>query len=575
MRLVPRHGAIALPGGEVQFSLWAPGQQEVSVAFEDGDTLPMERSPDGWFTATARNAVGKSYRFQLPDGTRVPDPASRRQTGGVHGASVVVDHASYQWRDGNWRGLPWRESIIYEVHAGALGGFRGLIDRLANLVSLGVTALELMPVNEFPGAHNWGYDGVLPYAPAEAYGSPDDLKSLVDAAHAHGLMVYLDVVYNHFGPDGNYLGLYAPQFFRTDIHTPWGAAIDFRQPAVRSFFTENVLMWLRDYHIDGLRFDAVHAITEQDWVDEMAAAVRAEFPPERPIHLMLEHHNQSGPLSRNVDAQWNDDLHNVMHVLLTGETEGYYADYAENTTEKLARCLKEGWVYQGEYSAFLKGPRGTSAAGLPPTAHIFFLQNHDQIGNRALGERLTLLADPATLEAAIALQLLSPQIPLLFMGEEEASRTAFLFFTDHNPELAEAVRNGRRAEFAGFAQFASPEGREKIPDPNSKETFKASIPKPDPAQGAARLALYRRLLTIRKTRIAPHLDGARSIGSEVLGPKAVVARWRLGNGSVLTIGCNLGENDVTWQKPSGELLFSSADATSTSIPPRFTAAYLG
>ncbi|MBN8906026.1 MAG: AAA family ATPase, partial [Rhodospirillales bacterium] len=279
------------------------------------------------------------------------------------------------------------------------------------------------------------------------------LRALVDAAHAQDMMVFLDVVYNHFGPDGNYISLYAPQFFRSDVKTPWGSAIDFRRPEVRSYFTDNVLMWLSEYHFDGLRFDAVHAITEQDWVDEMAARVRAAFP-DRQIHLVLEHHNEASHLERQVDAQWNDDAHNVLHVLLTDETGGYYADYAEDTAAKLLRCLSEGWVYQGQHSDYLKGDRGTPSAHLPPTAHVLFVQNHDQTGNRAFGERLTVLCEPAALEAAIALQLLCPQIPLIFMGEEDASRTPFLFFTDHGPELAEAVRKGRREEFASFAAFA-------------------------------------------------------------------------------------------------------------------------
>ncbi|MBN8874678.1 MAG: malto-oligosyltrehalose trehalohydrolase [Rhodospirillales bacterium] len=561
----PRHGATVLPDGRVAFALWAPAQESVSVAIEDGPLLPMIRSPEGWFTAEAPCPAGTAYRYRLADGMEVPDPASRAQQDDVHGPSLVVDPGRYAWKDGGWRGKPWRDTVLYELHAGTAGGFKGIQERIGALRALGITAIELMPVNDFPGRHNWGYDGVLPYAPDRAYGTPDELRALVDAAHAQDMMVFLDVVYNHFGPDGNYISVYAPSFFRSDVKTPWGSAIDFRRPEVRSYFTDNVMMWLSEYHFDGLRFDAVHAITEQDWVEEMAARVRTAFA-DRNVHLVLEHHNDASHLARQVDAQWNDDAHNVLHVLLTGETGGYYADYAEDTTAKLVRCLTEGWVYQGEYSAFLKGDRGSPSADLPPTAHVLFVQNHDQTGNRAFGERLTVLCDPAALEAAIALQLLCPQIPLIFMGEEEASRTPFLFFTDHGPELAEAVRNGRREEFASFAAFADPEKRETIPDPNAPETFSASIPQPDPELGPARRALYQRLLALRTQELVPFLDGARSEGGAVVGPKAVTARWRLQDGSLWSLACNLDAADVAFDALPGRQLFASRDAPAGQLP---------
>jgi maltooligosyltrehalose trehalohydrolase len=277
------------------------------------------------------------------------------------------------------------------------------------------------------------------------------------------------------------------------------------------------------------------------------------------VHLVLEHHNEASHLRKDVDAQWNDDAHNVLHTLLTGETGGYYADYAQQPAEKLASCLAEGWVFQGQPSAYLGKSRGTSAAGLPPTAHVLFLQNHDQTGNRAMGERLTVLAEPAALEAAIVLQLLCPQIPLIFMGEEDASRTPFLFFTDHHDELAEAVRNGRRNEFAGFAEFADPEKRARIPDPNSPETFKASIPRPDETNGPARHALYQKLIALRLREIAPRLDGARAIRAAAIGPKAVTASWILGDGTVLTIACNLDAQKVPLVPPAGRCLFASRE----------------
>jgi len=557
-------GATRLPNGEIRFRLWAPAQETVWVAIKEGELLPMQRSSDGWFEATATVPDGTRYRYRLSDGTMVPDPASRCQAPDVHDASVVQT-ASYPWKHVGWQGRPWTEVVLYEVHVGAAGGFRGVRDDLPRLQALGVTAIELMPVNDFPGQRNWGYDGVFPYAPDAAYGSPDELKELIDTAHGLGLMMFLDVVYNHFGPDGNYIGSYAPQFFREDVKTPWGPAIDFRRSEVRSYFTCNVLMWLTEFRFDGLRFDAVHAIPEQDWIDEMAAAVRANVAPERHVHLVLEHHNAACHLRGAVDAQWNDDGHNVLHVLLTSESGGYYADYAEDPAGKLARVLAEGWVYQGEESDYLQGPRGEPSADLPPYAHVLFLQNHDQIGNRAFGERLTSLTTPEMLEAAIALQILCPQIPLLFMGEETASRTPFLFFTDHHDELADAVRNGRRQEFAKFPEFADPDKRERIPDPNALDTFNASIPQ---IAAADRFGFYQRLIALRMKEIVPRLCGAASIGAKTIGPKAVLAQWRLGDGAILTIVTNLGTDAVTFEKPSGRLLFSTGESNP------MTAAYL-
>ena len=547
-------GAQLLDDGRVRFRIWAPAQQAVELVLGDDKRLPMRRSGDGWFQVTAACAPGTEYRYRLDDGMTVSDPASRAQSADVHGPSVIVDPRSYQWRNGGWRGRPWQETVLYELHVGICGGFVGVMRELPRLAALGVTAVELMPINDFPGRRNWGYDGVLPYSPDTAYGTPDELKALVDAAHDQGLMIFLDVVYNHFGPDGNYLSRYAPQFFRDDKKTPWGPAIDFRKQEVRDYFTQNALYWLMEYRFDGLRFDAVHAITEQDWVDEMARAVRQTLEPGRHAHLVLEHHNDAQHLDRDCDAQWNDDGHNALHVLLTGEDGGYYADY-DRPAERLARCLAEGFAYQGEVSRYQAGRRGMPSAHLPPTAFVLFLQNHDQIGNRAFGERLTVLAKREALEAAIALQLLCPQIPLLFMAEETASRTPFLFFTDHSPDLAEAVREGRRGEFASFPQFADPAQRERIPDPNAATTFKASIPCADTAIGEAREVLYRRLLTLRREEIVPRLAGAKAIEARAMGDKAVLARWRLGDESVLTIATNLGESPVRLPRPAGRLMF--------------------
>jgi malto-oligosyltrehalose trehalohydrolase len=557
-------GARRRADGSVSFRLWAPGQETVSVAIESGDLLPMQRSADGWFEAAAFVPDGTRYRYRLSDGLLVPDPASTAQADDVHGASIVGP-GPFAWKHPHWLGRPWTETVLYEVHAGAAGGFRGIQNDLPRLKELGITAIELMPVNDFPGQRNWGYDGVLPYAPDATYGSPEDLKELVDTAHGLGLMMFLDVVYNHFGPDGNYLHAFAPQFFRDDVKTPWGPAIDFRRREVRDYFTCNVLMWLNDYRFDGLRFDAVHAIQDQDWVEEMATAVRTTIDPRRHVHLVLEHHNAGSHLRKDIDAQWNDDGHNVLHVLLTGEDGGYYADYAHEPAAKLARVLAEGWVYQGEHSAYLKAPRGEPSADLPPYAHVLFLQNHDQIGNRAFGERLTSLTSAKALEAAIALQMLCPQIPMMFTGEETASTTPFLFFTDHHAELADAVREGRRQEFAGFAEFADPEKRERIPDPNAFGTFSASVPRPGPTE---RWVFYQHLIALRMKEIVPRLPGTTSLGAEPIGPKAVIAQWRLGDGTCLTIATNLGTDAVSFATPAGRLLFATGDTAP------MTAAYL-
>jgi maltooligosyltrehalose trehalohydrolase len=557
-------GARRLDGGTVRFRLWAPAQETVSVAIESGALLPMRRSADGWFEATAPVPDGTRYRYRLADGQMVPDPASTGQASDVHDASIVGT-GTFAWKHPDWRGRPWIEAVLYEVHPGAAGGFRAIRDDLPRLKSLGITAVELMPVNDFPGKRNWGYDGVLPYAPDAAYGTPRDLKELIDTAHGLGLMMFLDVVYNHFGPDGNYLGTYAPQFFRDDVSTPWGPAVDFRRREVRDYFTCNVLMWLTEFRFDGLRFDAVHAIQEQDWVEEMATIVRTTVDPNRQVHLVLEHHNAASHLRKAVDAQWNDDGHNVLHVLLTNEDGGYYADYASDPAAKLARVLAEGWVYQGEHSSYLNASRGEPGADLPPYAHVLFLQNHDQIGNRAFGERLTALTSREALEAAIALQILCPQIPLLFMGEETASQTPFLFFTDHHDDLADAVREGRRQEFAGFAEFGDPEKRERIPDPNATETFTASVPQPESTE---RFALYQRLIALRMKEIVPRLLGTVSLGAEAIGPKAALARWKMGDGSRLTIVTNLGTESASFETPAGRMLFATGDTGP------MTAAYL-
>lgn len=547
---VTRWGATPLEDGNTRFALWAPNAAAVSIEIEGAPRVAMTRDDDGWVSATLPVGSGARYRYWVGD-TAVPDPASRRQHGGVHGWSVVTDHA-HEWRTRDWRGRPWHETVLMELHVGTLGGFAAIIPRIAALADAGVTAIELMPVAAFGGERGWGYDSVLPYAVHEAYGTPADLRALVDAAHAHGLSVFLDVVYNHFGPDGNYLGEYARDFFDPGRETPWGGAVAVDRAPVARFFIDNALMWLVDYRIDGLRFDAVHAIANTDFLDAMAAEIRAALP-ERHVHLVLE--NEANDAARlhaaAFDAQWNDDFHNVLHVMLTGETSAYYGDFADRPAERLARCLAEGFIYQGEGSQNHDGaPRGTPSGHLPPTAFVSFLQNHDQIGNRAFGERLTTLADTAKLRAAVALLLLCPQIPLLFMGDEEGSVSPFLFFTDFHDDLADIVREGRRREFAKFDSFADAAARARIPDPNAPATFAASNAE---AGDAAWRDLYRDLLALRHGRIVPHLPGATSLGAEATGTAAVAARWRLGDGSTLALAIDLADHPAPLPRPAAPL----------------------
>jgi maltooligosyltrehalose trehalohydrolase len=563
-----RFGPWLLGHDRVRFAFWAPAAASVRLELRDGGELAMARARDGWFVADVPCGAGTRYRFHLNNGLVVPDPASRGQDGDVHGWSVVVDPAGYTWQHADWHGRPWHETVLYEVHPGLMGGFAGVEAALPELAALGVTAVELMPVADFPGGRNWGYDGVLPYAPDEAYGTPADLKRLVDAAHGHGLMMFLDVVYNHFGPDGNYLGSYAPEFFRHDIQTPWGDAIDFRRAEVRDFFIGSALHWLNEYRFDGLRFDAVHAIHDPGFLDDMARAIRAAVPLDRQVHLVLEHDENAarhlGPGLYN--AQWADDLHHCLHVLLTGETEGYYEDYSEAPAARLARCLAEGFAYQGEPSRHRDGAaRGEPSGHLPPTAFVGFLQNHDQIGNRAMGERLTTLAHPDALRAATLLLLLSPQIPLLFMGEENAVTTPFIYFTDHHDELADAVRDGRRREFARFASFADPAKRAAIPDPNAAESYVRS--RPVDGDLAAR-AFTQDLLAARMALIVPGIPGARAIGAMAVGSGGVVARWRLGDRRTLTLAVNLHEGDIKLNSVTGEIIRSVGGATTRRLPGR-------
>ena len=588
-------GAEPVVGGTA-FRLWAPDARRVAVRLEGPGApreIALEAGASGWHAGIVPDVGGGTrYRLRIDGDALVPDPASRFQPEGPHGPSEVIDPEAYDWRDASWRGRPWEETVLYELHVGTFtrgGRHAGVVTALDDLAAVGVTALELMPLAECPGARNWGYDGTQLFAPESTYGRPEDLKRLVEAAHERGLSVFLDVVYNHFGPDGNYLALHASPFFTDRHRTPWGAAIDFEGPAaavVRDFFVHNALYWLEEYHLDGLRLDAVHAIhdaSRPDFLEELACRVRAHFDGVRPVHLVLENdRNEASRLARDAlgaprlyTAQWNDDFHHGLHVLVTGETTGYYADYADDPVGRLGRALAEGFAFQGEASPHRGGaPRGEASAALPPTAFVNFLQNHDQIGNRAFGERLTRLASPEAVAAATAVLLLAPGIPLLFMGEEWGAPEPFPFFGDFAPELAEAVREGRRREFAAFPAFRDAAARARIPDPGAPDTYEAAVldrRHADEPGARARRALHHRLLAIRRREIVPHLVGAPGGAGRYqrLGPRLLRVTWQLAGATELELLANLGAEAAPAEVPrrSGRVLVEVPDGCAAQGAP--------
>ena len=540
-----------------RFRLWAPAAKRVDLLLQQPHA--MTRGDDGWFSAEIPDAkAGTHYKFRIDDEIDVPDPASDFQPEDVFGPSEVIDHAAYPWRATDWRGRPWQEAVIIEAHVGTFtqdGSYHAMIEELDHLVQTGITVLELLPLADFAGSRNWGYDGVLWYASDSAYGRPEYLKALIDEAHLRGLMVFLDVVYNHFGPEGNHLDRYAPGFF-TDAHTPWGSAIDYRVPQVRAFAIENALYWLRDYRFDGLRLDAVNSIVEPgglSLLNDLSVAVgKLAAETGRHIHLVLENgDNRTSILDAAEDpprgkyrAQWNDDYHHAWRVLMTGEKQGYYCDYQRSPLEDIARSLASGFVYQGEMSEFRGGKRGEPSGGLAPTAFINFLQNHDQIGNRAFGDRLEAVANPKAIEAALAVMLLAPAIPMLFMGEEWGSKTPFPFFCDFKGDLADAVRKGRRNEYAwAYAEYG-----DEIPDALAPSTFQSAIldwnERNEPA-AQRRLATVQQMLAIRRREIVPRLAGAAFGAAKTASDGRLSADWRMGDGATLSLLANLSDREIT------------------------------
>jgi malto-oligosyltrehalose trehalohydrolase len=570
-------GPRLLDNGGAEFRLFAPSAKTVDLCLylKDGESISaMKKEEDGWYRLTVETArPGDKYHFVIDNDLRVPDPASRFQPEDVHGPSEIIDPRAFRWQDESWKGRPWREAIIYEMHLGtfsAEGTYEGLAEKLDYLRDLGVTAIEIMPLSDFPGAFGWGYDGVLPYAPDSIYGRPEDLKSLINEAHKRGLMVYLDVVYNHFGPEGNYLYVYAKSFFSAKHHTPWGNGInydDVHNEVVRSFVINNVLYWLDEFRFDGLRFDAVDTIcddSQKHILHEIAETVRTRFKGEREIHLILENGDNKAELldagipgfDNRFNAQWNDDIHHAMHVLATGETSGYYEDYDDEASvasaiEHLGRCLAEGFAYQGEKSPFRDGKlRGTASKEVAPGAFIGFIQNHDQIGNRALGERITHLSDTESVSAMVAMLLLNPAPPMLFMGEEWAASTPFVWFADFGDDLADKVREGRLKEFGKFADFKDPNKRNLIPDPCSQKTFyqcKLNWDEISEPEHQEWLEYYKRLIALRKSTIIPIIDKIDltrrrwTITEEGL----LEVRWPLTSGEELKLLANLSDTGAT------------------------------
>lgn len=511
---LPLPGAIYRTDGTTAFTLWAPTANRVELVLLDPTLQTIAMQPIGygcWHVVTTA-APGSRYRYRLDGNRERPDPASRCQPEGVHGPSAVVDH-TFAWTDTAWRGVPLSDLVIYELHVGtftAEGTFEAIIPHLPLLRDLGITAIELMPVAHFPGVRNWGYDGVYLYAPHTAYGGVTGLKRLVDAAHAHGMAVLLDVVYNHFGPEGNYLWDIAPPAFTNRYQTPWGAAINYDGPEsdlVRWLIIENALEWLREYHIDGLRLDATHAIFDVSpyhVLEELADRVQAQaIRLGRPAYLFAEHPLNDPRFARpkvlggyGLSGIWSDDFHHALHTLLTGEQRGYYEGFG--SLEQMATALERSFVFAGEYSPHARRRFGRDPSDLAVEQFVVFAQNHDQVGNRALGDRLGATLSEAQMRLVAATVLLSPYTPLIFMGEEYNEPAPFQYFTDHSdPALIEGVREGRKRE---FAYFLSP-GQE-VPDPQDPATFtrsKLNHALRTVGRHAVHQAFYRELLSLRRT----------------------------------------------------------------------------
>lgn len=573
-------GPVVHDDGSASFRLWAPALRELSLRMDD-QVLAMERDIDGWFeTLVAPGVLGGTYGFVLPDGRIVPDPASRQQVSDVDGLSILADPHSYRWQYPDWKGRPWEEAIIYEIHIGTFtreGTFRAAIAQLEHLTSVGITAVEIMPLAQFPGKRGWGYDGVLQYAPHNAYGSPDDFKAFVDAAHGHGLMVFLDVVYNHFGPEGNFLAHYAPDFFHSDNPTPWGARIAFERDAVRRYFIDNVVYWLSEFCLDGLRFDAIDQIEDGSplhILEEISETAHAAIR-DRQIHLITENPANGAELIadraggvRLYTADWNDDFHHVLHVIVTGEAQGYYAPFREHPWEKLRKAMATGYLRQGKH---ILGERRVPTEALSPTAFVHFLQNHDQVGNRALGNRLHTMIDERAHRVLTEILFLSPQIPLLFMGDDHLSSKPFCFFSDYQGDLARAIRESRPKEVENFGGLPDGMRPSDIPDPSAAESFlSCKLDWQEIFDGRRRewTDWLRRLIGFRRDHIVPFLFHARGhAGSIINSPeRCLFLDWKLGD-AILHMRANLSEKPAVCDRAALETIYPSEHRTESGLPP--------
>jgi maltooligosyltrehalose trehalohydrolase len=581
-------------GATTRFCVWAPEQPVVELVLErrgGRELRALQRDACGYWTGTFDDIAPRDlYRYRLGADDRVfPDPASRYQPEGVHGPSEVIDTGAFRWTDQEWRPPHRDDLVIYELHVGTFtppGTFRGVIERLPYLAQLGVRAIELMPVGDFPGSRNWGYDGVAIFAPCRAYGRPEDLQDLVNAAHQHGLAVILDVVYNHLGPDGAYANVFSPHYF-TDRHkSPWGRGVNMDGPhsaEVRAFFIANALYWLGEYHVDGLRLDATHAIQDDSsthFLDELTTTIRAHLP--RPIYFVAEDHRNLTTLvlpqergGWGLDAVWADDFHHQVRVHVAGDREAYYQDYS-GSIEDLARTITLGWYYTGQHSAHHDAPRGSDPLAAGPRQFVVCIQNHDQVGNRADGARLNQQVDPATFRAASALVLTVPQTPLLFQGQEWSTRAPFLFFTDHGAELGRQITAGRRAEFASFAAFADPALRERIPDPQALDTFERSrLPwsELEVPEHASMLRLYQRLIGLRATAAPLRAAARESFQARALDEETIVVE-RYGERERLWAVVRLGGSGAVSVANAGgaRILFTTEDADVAVDPKPITVA---
>jgi maltooligosyltrehalose trehalohydrolase len=542
-----KFGATPGPQG-VRFAVWAPKARRVEVVLgETEDPYPLRRSDDGVWSATVGEAGrGTLYRFRLDGRGPFPDPYSRSQPEGVHGPSQVVDPTTFQWHDDAWRGLSVKGLVLYQAHVGTMtsdGTFDAFVEQLPRLRSLGISAIEPLPIAEFPGARNWGYDGVDLFAPSHLYGGPDAFKRFIDAAHHHGIGVVLDVVYNHFGPDGNYLRAYSEDYFTDRYDTPWGAAINFdgpRSQRIRQLVLDNARYWLREFHVDGLRLDATHAMHDRSSphiLAELTRSAREAVGPTRQVALIAETHENDvrylQPVENGgfgLDAVWADDFHHALRRYLAGDHEAYYANY-QGTLVEVARCIQQGWLFAGQATpgSGLEEVRGTPADEQPAWQFLYVIENHDQVGNRALGDRLNQDIDLGRFLAASALLLFLPMTPMLFMGQEYAAASPFQYFTDHTPELGRLVTEGRRREFKDFSAFATPAERQQIPDPQAVATFLASrlhLEEADQAPGAEVQELYRQLIALRREDPVLSVQERNQMRAEALAPDVLaIRRW--------------------------------------------------